>query len=127
MLKTRVGLIVLLAMVAILNQGCVEYGIAKLTADSTQSRSAYSDYIFHELEIRAQHPDGEQNPILSLDKWRDDIYYPHLEYANYCQKYSQGGVIVGSLMPYEIWKQTEYKKMLADLKKPYVSPKYRDK
>jgi len=127
MSKTRVGLLFFLAFLTCLSQGCVELAISKISSDSTQLHSAYAGYFTHEIEMRAQQPVTNQSPILAIDKWSEDIYHPQIEYADYYQKNAHDGIIVGPLMPFEIWKQTEYKQLLEDRKKLNGSPNGRNK
>jgi len=120
MFKQRIFLLVLLASITCLTSSC-EYTAAKLTADKALKHWAYTDYFFQGLDKRAQQREGEQEPILDYSSWCTEIYNPRIEYANYCQKQSQGGIITSPLMPFDVWKQTEYSNSL-ERQKQFMEP-----
>ncbi len=52
-------------------------------------------------------------PIVPGDEWRSNVYKPRIAYAKYSTEYTSDKSRTNPPIPYEVWKETEYKKILA--------------
>jgi len=76
--------------------------------------AAYSIYLFDAL---AKNKTWEQagnspQPILAKTEWIESVYEPQLEYGSHYDHYLRNP-LTAAPSPYDVWKQTEYPKILA--------------
>lgn len=112
-----VRLIVLALSSFFLLQGCIPVAsgvISYSAAVSSQEHSAYADYISATQQANRERSKAQEMlVILTRDKWLADIHQPLLDYADYVDNSLKTNAIASPVMPYDEWKATEYKKLLA--------------
>jgi hypothetical protein len=106
-----------LLLISLSLQSCsVVSGVVAISAaTSAGEHSAYTDYLFtamaHNQSLTQQ---GQQiEPILSEPIWLNEVYKPKLAYAYY---YDSNRNLSNNIIPFEIWKKTDYPKFLEQQK-----------
>lgn len=96
-------------------QGCVPVATGVITynaAVSHQESAAYADYV---IETQERNDANKQaghlvQVILSKREWLDQIQQPRFEYGEYYSWYTERGASSNSLVPFELWSESEREK-----------------
>src|SRR5207249_8314111 len=108
-------------------QGCIPMAtgvISYSAAVSSQEHSAYSDYILASQQKNQELAKAGQEPlpILTRDKWRQEIHQPHLDYSDFVDGYLKTNKSIAQVISYEEWKGTEYPRLVAQMSEAYQKP-----
>lgn len=105
-------------LICLMIQGCVPVAtsaIAYQSAISSQEHAAYTDYLFAaEAQNKSKQQEGQPiQPILNKEVWLKEVYRPRLAYAKYYVVQTREGASVSSIKSFEVWRESEYPKILA--------------